>query len=254
MFGKAQTALASPAPVVAAGLAGVCSSGDFLLSAGLRFRTAHTTMDSASKVQEPVIPTPYEDHKKSSAEEAVSKLFDDLSAYLSFELRSADEDLSVLQSINDSCSSRYSDMMLVLDKVRVAVGELQARYKDLEPYFLRIDAVESATSNLERVVFVLDDYTRSLERKFNQLYANIYRADKSLGPPSGSSSVRSTSPVAPYVPPAAGAATSMPSSAESPTPAASASALESEIPAVAATDPETPPEQSQVPGPGTADA
>jgi hypothetical protein len=132
-------------------------------------------------VPEPLVPKPYDTRPAVDPQVAADKLFEMLAEYIALESEDANADLDVLQKLNDAALEKYQSMLGFAKTLETSSADMHARFRELLPYFSKIDEVERATAELEKAVFVLDDYSRNLERKFVQLFSSIYRSDRALG-------------------------------------------------------------------------
>eukprot|EP00762_Andalucia_godoyi_P001668 ANDGO_07172.mRNA.1 Biogenesis of lysosome-related organelles complex 1 subunit 2 len=152
-----------------------------------------STESGPLNVPDPLIPRPFENRPEPNSAAVSQVLFRQLGEYARLEHEEASADLSVLQKLNDIAIEKYHGMVSQSQVLAKGLSDVQKKYIELIPYFSRIDEVERGTSDLEKAVYVLDEYSRQLERKFTQLFTNIYQSDRALsktavGHPASSSS------------------------------------------------------------------
>jgi len=96
-------------------------------------------------------------------------MFENLVKYLQGELLVTSSDYKLLHQMNAVTRDKYVEMTRMTSALVGSMTELQEKYKEFAPYLQKIDDIDASVAELERVVLVLDEYTKRLEAKFEQL-------------------------------------------------------------------------------------
>ncbi|MCL4125332.1 UNVERIFIED_CONTAM: hypothetical protein GTU68_025660 [Idotea baltica] len=98
-----------------------------------------------------------------------SLMFSHTSDYLQGELSAVLEDYTLLERMNKSTITKYSDMRQIAGSVSRSMKELNEKYHALHPYLDQIDQIEDSVMKLEAAAYKLDAYSKRLEAKFKTL-------------------------------------------------------------------------------------
>ncbi|KAG8251334.1 biogenesis of lysosome- organelles complex 1 subunit 2 [Homalodisca vitripennis] len=79
------------------------------------------------------------------------------------------EDYKLLEAMNQATVTKYSDMRQIAGNISRTMGELNEKYKSLQPYLDQIDQLEDSVTKLEQAAFKLDAYSKRIEAKFKAL-------------------------------------------------------------------------------------
>ncbi|CAG9859828.1 unnamed protein product [Phyllotreta striolata] len=96
-------------------------------------------------------------------------LFSKTSEYLYGELTSTLDDYRLLENMNRSVITKYSDMKNLTLNVKKSMSELNEKYASLIPLLQQIDQIEASVIKLEQAAYKLDAYGKRLESKFKNL-------------------------------------------------------------------------------------
>ncbi|XP_044743303.1 biogenesis of lysosome-related organelles complex 1 subunit 2 [Chrysoperla carnea] len=96
-------------------------------------------------------------------------MFQKTADYLYGELTATHEDYKLLENMNQTTISKYSEMKKIASSVSKTMIELNGKYEALQPYLEQIDQIEDSITKLEQAAYKLDAYSKRLEAKFKQL-------------------------------------------------------------------------------------
>ncbi|XP_028142108.2 biogenesis of lysosome-related organelles complex 1 subunit 2 [Diabrotica virgifera virgifera] len=96
-------------------------------------------------------------------------MFSKTSEYLYGELTSTLDDYRLLEVMNKSVITKYSDMKNLAVNVKKSMNELNEKYNSLIPLLQQIDQIEASVVKLEQAAYKLDAYSKRLEAKFKTL-------------------------------------------------------------------------------------
>uniref|UniRef100_A0A0A9YCA1 Biogenesis of lysosome-related organelles complex 1 subunit 2 n=1 Tax=Lygus hesperus TaxID=30085 RepID=A0A0A9YCA1_LYGHE len=96
-------------------------------------------------------------------------MFEKTSDYLIGELTLTQEDYKLLEAMNNSTVTKYSDMKQIAANIGKSLHELNSKYESLRPMLEQIDQIEDSVNKLEQAAYKLDNYSKRLEAKFKAL-------------------------------------------------------------------------------------
>ncbi|XP_050307102.1 biogenesis of lysosome-related organelles complex 1 subunit 2 [Anthonomus grandis grandis] len=96
-------------------------------------------------------------------------LFSKTSDYLYGELTSTLDDYKLLENMNRTTITKYSDMKHIASNVSKSMAELIENYETLLPLLQQIEQIEDSIGKLEQAAYKLDAYSKRLEAKFKNL-------------------------------------------------------------------------------------
>ncbi|KAJ3653355.1 hypothetical protein Zmor_012611 [Zophobas morio] len=96
-------------------------------------------------------------------------MFNKTSDYLYGELTASLDDYRLLENMNRTTITKYSDMKHIAANVAKSMHELNEKYTSLQPYLQQIDQIEDSVLKLEQAAYKLDVYSKRLEAKFKNL-------------------------------------------------------------------------------------
>ncbi|XP_046663936.1 biogenesis of lysosome-related organelles complex 1 subunit 2 [Homalodisca vitripennis] len=96
-------------------------------------------------------------------------MFQKTADYLLGEMTVTHEDYKLLEAMNQATVTKYSDMRQIAGNISRTMGELNEKYKSLQPYLDQIDQLEDSVTKLEQAAFKLDAYSKRIEAKFKAL-------------------------------------------------------------------------------------
>ncbi|XP_077296573.1 biogenesis of lysosome-related organelles complex 1 subunit 2-like [Arctopsyche grandis] len=85
--------------------------------------------------------------------------------YLYGELTSTQEAYRTLEQMNRLTLSKYSDIHRITKNVATTTSKMEAISQTLSPHLHKIDEIERAVLNLEKMAFAIDAYSKKLEAK-----------------------------------------------------------------------------------------
>lgn len=85
------------------------------------------------------------------------------------ELTSTQDDYNLLANMNRVVITKYSDMKQVASKITQSLNEIDAKYKELQPYLVQIEQIEDSVNKLEQAAYKLDAYSKRLENQYKIL-------------------------------------------------------------------------------------
>ncbi|KAL1522929.1 hypothetical protein AB1Y20_017894 [Prymnesium parvum] len=104
-----------------------------------------------------------------AAEAAVATMLHKISQYVAGEAELSAEDYRLLEAMNLAVADRYSAMADFSSGLVAFAERLQVKCDEIVPHLSRVDELEEQVSALEAAVQQLDQYSRRLETKFQEL-------------------------------------------------------------------------------------
>ncbi|XP_023029256.1 biogenesis of lysosome-related organelles complex 1 subunit 2 [Leptinotarsa decemlineata] len=98
-----------------------------------------------------------------------NRMFSKTSEYLYGELTSTLDDYRLLENMNQTVITKYSDMKRLAVNVKKSMCELNEKYNSLIPLLQQIEQIEDSVVKLEQAAYKLDSYSKRLEAKFKNL-------------------------------------------------------------------------------------
>ncbi|KAL0210342.1 hypothetical protein RCL1_004778 [Eukaryota sp. TZLM3-RCL] len=97
------------------------------------------------------------------------QLVNEVSEVISTDIKVAQSSFKLLESVNSAALEQVSQLTHLGDDLTTTVTHLHEKYQECIPVFEKIDIIDQKVAELEKVVHLLDQYSKKLEQRVKKL-------------------------------------------------------------------------------------
>lgn len=96
-------------------------------------------------------------------------LFDKTSDYVKAELEVTLDEYKLLEEMNRTTASKYSDLRARCHQLKGSMLDLETNYARIIPFLEKVDGLEKKVGQLEELAYAVDNYSKRLEARCKSL-------------------------------------------------------------------------------------